>query len=77
MTVTNTVGVIYLVNDKICYRSYTGSCITASKTRWGNHKSHIKSNYLDCELAQHVAEREETYILDRSPGAHKYYHAGF
>ena len=49
----STVGTIYLINDKVCSRSYVGSCITTCKTRFGNHKSHIKTQYLDCELAQH------------------------
>ena len=62
----NAVGTIYLINDKICSKSYVGSSITTCKTRFSNHKSHIKSYYLDCELAQHFKEFDETHKLDRT-----------
>ena len=62
----NTIGIIYLINDTVCHKSYVGSCITNCKTRFSNHKSHIKNKYLDCELAQHFAECEETHLLDTS-----------
>ena len=46
-------GVIYLINDKICHRSSVGSCITDFKTRWGNHKSHIRHDPPTCQISIH------------------------
>ncbi|KAL5258256.1 hypothetical protein ACHWQZ_G013033 [Mnemiopsis leidyi] len=40
----NTVGVCYLVNDKVCRRSSVGSTINNFKSRWQNHKSHIRKS---------------------------------
>ena len=49
----DSVGVIYLINDKICRRSSVGSTINKFKTRWANHKSHIKNNIHSCEISMH------------------------
>ena len=49
----NTEGVCYLINDKICRRSSVGSTINNFKTRWRNHKAHIRKGVKSCEIARH------------------------
>ena len=61
----NTVGVCYLVNDKICRRSSVGSTINNFKTRWQNHKSHIRKNAKSCEIATHY--NSEFHELVKEP----------
>ena len=38
----NIEGVCYLINDSICRRSSVVSTINNFKTRWRNHKAHVK-----------------------------------
>ena len=49
----NVEGVCYLINDKVCRRSSVGSTINNFKTRWRNHKAHIKKGIRSCEIARH------------------------
>ena len=51
----STEGIIYLLLDLICKRSYTGSTIYAMNPRMSNYKNHIKTQHKDCEMAQHFA----------------------
>ena len=50
-----TEGIIYLLLDLICKRSYTGSTIYSMTPRMSNYKNHIKTQHKDCEMAQHFA----------------------
>ena len=61
----NTIGVCYLVRDKICRRSSVGSTINNFKTRWRNHKSHIKKGVRSCEIACHY--NSEFHDLTKEP----------
>ena len=61
----NTVGVCYLINDKVCRRSSVGSTITDFKTRWGNHKSHIRTDAKTCEISKHF--NSEIHDLTKNP----------
>lgn len=54
----DTVGVIYLINDKACQRSSVGSTETSFKVRWRNHKSHIKMDRRTCVVSVHYNNRE-------------------
>ena len=56
---------IYLIDDMLCYRSYTGSTINPAKDRWSKHKSHIKHNLSTCELARHFTH-DGKHNFDRS-----------
>ena len=59
--------VVYLINDKVCCKSNVG-CTIDFKTRWQNHKSHIKKKRSTCEISTHFnnAEYDEVHKLDRS-----------
>ena len=61
----NTVGVCYLVKDKVCQRSSVGSTINNFKTRWQNHKSHIRKGVGSCEIACHF--NSELHDLTKEP----------
>ena len=61
----NTVGVCYLVNDKVCRRSSVGSTINNFKSRWQNHKSHIRKSVRSCEIATHF--NSEFHDLVKEP----------
>ena len=52
----NSEGVIYLIQDILCQRSYTGSTIDNTKDRMSNYKNHFKINHKGCEMAQHFHE---------------------
>ena len=60
-----TKGVIYLIKDICCKRSYTGSTITDMRTRWANYKNHIKTGYKACELANHVVQSTLSHPINR------------
>ena len=60
-------GVIYLVNDIKCKRNSVGSTINDLKTRWAAHKTHIKRNHVDCELAQHFNEQSSNHTWTPYP----------
>ena len=49
-------NVIYKIDDIICKKSSIGSTTTDFKTRWQNHKSHIKKGVRSCEIASHFTE---------------------
>ena len=51
-----TEGVIYLLLDLVCKKSYVGSTIDSMKTRMSNYKNHLKTQYKGCEMAQHFKE---------------------
>ena len=60
----STEGVIYLIQDLVCQRSYVGSSIDSMKTRMSNYKNHLKTNYKGCEMAQHFQEAQsDTHSL--------------
>ena len=60
----STEGVIYLIQDLVCQRSYVGSSIDSMKTRMSNYKNHLKTNYKGCEMAQHFQEvQSDTHSL--------------
>ena len=66
-----TEGVIYLILDQVCHRSYIGSTIDHMRKRVSNYKSHIKTNFSSCEMAQHFAEFPDIHKLDMDNGATK------
>ena len=59
-----TKGVIYLVRDLVCKRSYVGSTIDTMRIRWANYKNHIKTNYQSCEVAKHVHSDLAVHPID-------------
>ena len=60
----NTVGVCYLVNDKICRRSSVGSTINTFKVRWRNHKSHVRKDVKSCEISRHFNSEFHNIVKD-------------
>ena len=54
----NTVGVCYLVRDKVCRRASVGSTVNNFKTRWQNHKSHIRKAVKSCEISCHFNDTQ-------------------
>ena len=50
-------NVIYLINDNICKISSVGYTADNMKTRFANHKSHIKFNKRLCEVSKHIKSR--------------------
>ena len=48
---------IYKICDNVIYVGYTGDDI---RTRWRNHKSHIKMGYKTWEIASHFKRLEST-----------------
>ena len=54
----NTVGVCYLVKDKVCRRASVGSTVNNFKTRWQNHKSHIRKAVRSCEISCHLNDNQ-------------------
>ena len=61
----DTPGVCYLINDKICRRSSVGSTLYEFKTRWRNHKSHIRKDRKTCEISKHF--NSEFHNLIKEP----------
>lgn len=59
----STEGVIYLLLDEVCKRSYVGSTIDSMKTRMSNYKNHLKISHKGCEMAQHFAQCPDTHSL--------------
>ena len=49
-------GVIYLLNDNICKRSYVGSTTNSMSERLSTYKNHIKTRYKGCEIALHFKD---------------------
>ena len=64
----DTKNVIYMITDKICTDVfYVGYTQDNMKTRWANHKSHIKACKKTCELASHFIKlANTTHKLDKS-----------
>ena len=62
----NTIGVCYLVRDKVCRRASVGSTVNNFKTRWQNHKSHIRKAVRSCEIACHFNDKE-FHTLTKDP----------
>ncbi len=60
-----TEGVIYLLHDKMCQRSYVGSTITDMRTRAANYRSHIQTQHKGCEIATHFAEYKDNHPLPK------------
>ena len=61
----DTPGVCYLINDKLCRRSSVGSTLYDFKTRWRNHKSHIRKDRKTCEISKHF--NSEFHNLIKEP----------
>ena len=59
----HTEGVIYLILDYACKRSYVGSTIDNMKIRMSNYKSHLKTSYKGCEVAQHFSQCPDIHSL--------------
>ena len=59
-------NVIYLINDNICKISSVGYTADNMKTRFANHKSHIKFNKRLCEVSKHIADNLILHELDQS-----------
>ena len=57
--------VIYLIDDIVCKRSYVGSSEINTRTRWTNHKSHIRNNLATCEIAKHFKEDHTNHPFER------------
>lgn len=64
----DTKNVIYMITDKICEDVfYVGYTQDNMKTRWANHKSHIKACKKTCELASHFVKLANSrHKLDKS-----------
>ena len=50
----------------VIYISYVGCTTDALKTRFSNHKSHIKLLRPTCELSKHFIENPSMHNLDKS-----------
>ena len=59
-------NVIYIINDNVCKISSVGYTADNMKTRFTNHKSHIKYNKRLCELSKHFSENLILHTLDKS-----------
>ena len=62
----NSCNVIYLINDNVCRISYTGCTVDSLKTRFSNHKSHIKNIKHTCELSKHFINNPVIHELDKT-----------
>ena len=56
-------GIIYLILDLICHRSYVGSTVDSMKIRMSNYKNHLKIQHKGCEMAQHFVEAPDSHSL--------------
>ena len=65
-------GIIYLLNDVKCLRSYVGSTITSMAKRFSNYKSHIKTAFEGCEIASHFCSRRDVHDIDFGCSAVQY-----
>ena len=62
-----TPAVIYALYDIVCNKMYIGYTKNPMKVRWQNHKSHIKKQYKNCEVAKHFKEhQDDKHKLDKS-----------
>ena len=62
----NSKDVIYLINDKVCKLSNVGCTTDSLKTRFSNHKSHIKFKKRTCEVSKHFSDCETLHDLDKA-----------
>ena len=62
----NSRNVIYIINDNVCKISSVGYTADNMKTRFTNHKSHIKYNKLLCEVSKHFSDNLILHTLDKS-----------
>ena len=62
----NTRNIIYIINDNICKISSVGYTADTMKTRFTNHKSHIKFNKRLCEVSKHMADNLILHELDKT-----------
>ena len=58
--------VIYLIYNKVCKLSNVGCTTDSLKTRFSNHKSHIKFKKRTCEVSKHFSGCETLHDLDKS-----------
>ena len=58
-----TEGVIYLLNDLVCKKSYVGSTITNMRTRTAKYRNHIRTQHNGCEIATHFAQLGDSHPL--------------
>ena len=65
-------GVIYLLSDTKCNRSYVGSTIGSMSKRFSNYKSHIKSGFEGCEVASHFRSCRDVHSIDFDCNANDY-----
>ena len=61
-------GVIYLLNDTVCQKSYVGSTITDMRDRLSTYKNHIQTGHKGCEIATHFNEDPTIHCLPQSTG---------
>ena len=59
-----TTGIIYLIKDLVCNKSKEGSFITDMRTRWANHKHHIKIAWKASNLAMHVKNHPLSHTMN-------------
>ena len=62
----NNQNIVYIINDKICRRSYTGCSSDSAKVRFANHKSHIKHGRKTCEVSTHFCTNQQLHTLDKT-----------
>ena len=66
-----TKNVVYLITDQMCKNViYIGYICDDMRTRWRNHKSHIKMGHKSCEIASHFKKLDSTvHKLDKTTQA--------
>ena len=57
---------IHIINDNVCKISSVGYTADNIKTRFTNHKSHIKYNKRSCEVLKHFSDNLILHTLDKS-----------
>ena len=62
----NSKNVTYIINDNVCKISSVGYTADNMKTRFTNHKSHIKYNKRLCEVLKHFSDNLILHALDKS-----------
>ena len=65
-------GIIYLLSDNKCNRSYVGSTINSMSKRFSNYKSHIKTAFEGCEVATHFHSCGDVHSIDFDCSAEAY-----
>jgi len=49
---------MYIYIYKVCRRASVGSTVNNFKTRWQNHKSHIRKAVRSCEISCHLNDNQ-------------------